>query len=192
MSFVPVLLGTTRRGNKSAAVAHATLTLLQTRSVETALIDIGEPAIPPLDERRRFLDPVHPAVESMGQTLERATALVVVTPEYNWGIPGVLKNALDHFLPELKRKPVVVVPVSAGGGGGRSALIQARTVLSAMGMVVVPETCLIAGVHKLLDEEGELRSQETLSHIDRCLEQLLWWEHAARLKQASSADTPDR
>ena len=190
MPFVPVLLGTTREANKSSAVARAAHKLLQDQGADTQLLDIGDPLIPPLVERRRMLDQVHPAVEAHGQALERADALVVVVPEYNWGIPGVLKNALDHFLPELKRKPVGVIPVSAGGGGGRCALVQTRTVLSAMGMVVVPETCLIAQVHRLLDDDGEIGDPDTLAHMGRVVEQVLWWEHAARLRRALSDGSP--
>ena len=64
--------------------------------------------------------------------------LSLVTPEYNNGYPGVLKNALDYFLPEYRRKPVGIVTVSSGGFGGINALAQLRLVLFLMGAYPIP------------------------------------------------------
>jgi len=185
MPTIPVLLGTIREGRRSESVARAAVDLLRARGATSELLDVGDPAIPMLVERRRKLDPPNPAVESLGRALDRADGLIVVTPEYNWGIPGALKNAVDHFYPEFAGKPVGIVPVSAGPGGGRSALVQARTLFSAVGAVVVPATCLVAGVNSLLDASGALTDAATLDHLGRVVDDVLWWEHAARLKRST-------
>jgi NAD(P)H-dependent FMN reductase len=186
MPNVPVILGTTRDGRLSASVAHATAQILRDRGATTSVIDLGDPPIPMFRERRSRLDPVDPHVEGLGRTLEDADAIIVVTPEYNWGIPGVLKNAADHFHPEFGGKPLGIIPVSSGPGGGRAALIQARTLFTVLGALVVPATCLVAHVQKLIDDAGHLTDEPTLRHLTKVVDDVLWWEDAARLKRAAS------
>ncbi len=184
MPTVPVLLGTVRRGRRSEAVARAVVAALQARGVATSLLDLADPPIPMLVERRTRLDPRDPAVEALGRALDAADALLVVTPEYNGGIPGALKNAVDHFLPEFGRKPVGIATVSAGPGGGRAAMVQARSLFTAVGAVVVPTGALVARVNDLLDADGAVVDATTIGFLGRVIDDVLWWEDAARLKRA--------
>jgi NAD(P)H-dependent FMN reductase len=183
LPYIPVLLGTIREGRRSLPVALAAVDAVRARGATSDLLDLADPAIPMLVERRRRLDPPHPAVEALGRALDGADALIVVTPEYNHGIPGALKNAVDHFLPEFARKPVGVVTVSAGPGGGRVALLQARALFSAVGAVPVPAACLVARVNDLIDADDRLSDTATLGHLGKLVDDVLWWEHAARLKR---------
>lgn len=187
MPTIPVLLGTVREGRRSEPVARAVVRLLQDRGVQTQLVDLADPAIPMLVERRRNLDPVPEPIERLGKILDAADALLVVTPEYNGGIPGALKNAVDHYLAEYKNKPVGIAAVSAGAGGGRSALTQARALFTQVGGVVVPTAALVARVNSLLNDDGDLADDTTLAFLGRVVDDVLWWEHAARLKRQADA-----
>jgi len=64
------------------------------------------------------------AVARFTKKIEEGDAFVMVTPEYNHGTSGVLKNALDWIYPEWNNKPVAFV--SYGSGGGARAIEQLR------------------------------------------------------------------
>jgi NAD(P)H-dependent FMN reductase len=61
-----------------------------------------------------------------------AAGVVIVTPQYNWGYPAALKNAIDHLYREWKDKPVLIV--TYGGHGGGKCGVQLRQVLGSIGV----------------------------------------------------------
>ena len=64
-----------------------------------------------------------------------ADAIVFVTPQYNWGYPAVLKNAIDHLYKEWNGKPAVII--TYGGHGGNKCAEQLRQVAGAVKMQMV-------------------------------------------------------
>ena len=87
-----------------------------------------------------------PAVQRWSSTVQSCAAFVVVTPQYNHGIPGELKNALDHLYHEWRGKPVLVA--TFGGHGGGRCDEQLRVVLgSGLKMRVVGERVQIVLPH---------------------------------------------
>ncbi|KAG6948600.1 hypothetical protein JG688_00015019 [Phytophthora aleatoria] len=69
-----------------------------------------------------------PAVQAWSWAVTATPAIVILTPQYNWGYPGQLKNLLDHLYSEWKEKPVVLV--TYGGHGGSKCAEQLQVVLS--------------------------------------------------------------
>jgi NAD(P)H-dependent FMN reductase len=65
-----------------------------------------------------------------------ADAVVFVTPQYNWGYPAPLKNAIDHLYQEWRGKPAAII--SYGGHGGAKCAEQLRQVATALKMRMVP------------------------------------------------------
>src|SRR3982750_4548245 len=125
--YIPVILGSTRRGRKSERVARFVHNRMSRReNLETEILDLLEYDLPIMEERLRFQENPPDSVRKFSEKIARADAVVIVTPEYNHGYPGVLKNALDYLLPEYKRKPVGIVTVSAGGDGGDTCLAHFR------------------------------------------------------------------
>lgn len=96
----------------------------------------GEPGLP---QRGHYQNPV---TKAWSAKVAGASAIVVVTPQYNWGYPAVLKNALDHLYNEWRDKPGMIV--SYGGHGGGKCAEQLRQVMTAMKMRVA-ETA--PGIH---------------------------------------------
>ena len=178
---VPVFLGSVRRGRRSPTVARWVHRRLVARGgVASELVDLAELDLPVMEERLRMRDDPPPGLEGLSQAIDRADGLVIVTPEYNNGIPGAIKNALDYLLPEFQRLPVGIVTVSAGGFGGISCLAQMRLVLLAMGAVPVPASLPVSRVQDAFDEQGEPTDASFASRADRFLDELVWWAQAAR------------
>ena len=185
---IPVFLGSVRRGRRSPVVARWLHRRLVSRGgIETDIVDLHELDLPVMEERLRMRDDPPPGLESLAARIDRSDGLVIVTPEYNSGIPGSVKNALDYLLPEFQRLSVGVATVSAGGFGGVSCLAQMRLVLLSMGAVPVPASLPVSRVQDAFDEDGEPTDDRFASRADRFLDEVVWWAEAARDRRASDA-----
>ena len=137
--YIPIILGSTRRGRQSPRVARFLADRMKRFPlIETEILDLLEYNFPIMEERLRLRDDPPPRLREFSEKIGRADSIVIVTPEYNNGYPGVLKNALDYLLPEYQRKPVAIVTVSAGGFGGINCLAQLRLVTLGMGAFPIP------------------------------------------------------
>ena len=135
---VGIILGSTRPGRNGKAVSQWTYENANKRSdADFELVDIRDFNLPLLDE------PIPP---SMGQYTKEHTkiwsakidsfdAYVFVTAEYNHGIPGALKNAIDFLFKEWNNK--VAGFVSYGGAGGVRAVEQLRLVMAELKVATV-------------------------------------------------------
>jgi len=77
------------------------------------------------------------AVQALRDAISQADGLIIASPEYNYGMPGVLKNALDWasrpvFASPMKGKPVLIMSSSLGNAGGARAQNSIRETLVAM------------------------------------------------------------
>jgi len=170
-----VILGSNRRGRMSDRVATFVMSRLAVLpGVEAELADLGAIDLPIMEERLGRIEPPPPGLVELGAAIASAAAIVVVSPEYNHGYPGVLKNALDYFLPEFKRTPVALVTVSGGGHGGVNAWAQLVTVLCYMGAIVLPQTVAVSKVQDAFDEHGNAVEQAYVKRIDGMLAELVW------------------
>jgi NAD(P)H-dependent FMN reductase len=184
MFYIPIICGSTRRDRQSIKVAQFVLKKLQARSgVQTELLDLLELNFPIMEERLHRRDDPPPGLKEFGEKIGRADAFVIVTPEYNNGYPGVLKNALDYLLPEYERKPVGIATVSAGGFGGINCLAQLRLVMIGAGAVPVPEALSVSRVHDSFKDDGtydpayDKRAAEFLDDV-------IWFADAITAKKA--------
>lgn len=180
MSFyIPIILGSIRRDRQSLKVAkfvHKKMSA--TPELSTELLDLQKLNLPMMEERLRFRDDSPLSVKEFADHITRAHSLVIVSPEYNHGYPGVLKNALDYLLPEYKRKPFGFVTVSAGGLGGVNCLTQLRLVCLGMGGFPIPESLTVSHVQKNFDENGNPADISYEKRFQIFLDDLLWFTEA--------------
>jgi NAD(P)H-dependent FMN reductase len=177
---IPILLGSVRRNRRSPMVGrwlHRELEMDE--RITTRLVDLEELALPIMEERLRMRDDPPPGAVTLSEAIAAGDGLVIVTPEYNHGYPGVLKNALDYLLPELKRKPVGIVTVSAGGFGGINCLAQLRLVLLAMGAAPIPASLPVSRVGQSFSDEGPTDA-DFGERATRFVDELVWWTEAVR------------
>ncbi len=179
MFYIPIIVGSTRRDRQSVKVARFVLARLQQRkNVETELLDLLECDFPILEERLHRRDDPPQGLPEFGEKIGRADSLIIVTPEYNNGYPGVLKNALDYLLPEYERKPIGIVTVSAGGFGGLTCLAQLRLVTLGMGAFPIPESLPVSRVHDSFKEDGTPNDPAYEKRAATFLDEVLWFTEA--------------
>jgi NAD(P)H-dependent FMN reductase len=173
--FVPVILGTPRRGRMSEHAARLMCVEVGKRTgVETALVDVATLPIPVDDAGEGAKDP------EFAELVNRADALVIVSPEYNHGYPGLLKHVLDTNLKEYIHKAAGIVGVSAGIFGGARAIQNLIPVLRELGLVTIFWDVNFTTVGSRFDEEGNLLDESLLPRIEMFLDELLWMAETLR------------
>lgn len=177
--FIPIIAGSTRRDRQSIKVARFVFARLSARSgVETELLDLLEYNFPIMEERLHRRDDPPPRLREFGDKIGRADSIIIVSPEYNNGYPGVLKNALDYLLPEYERKPIGIVTVSAGGFGGLTCLAQLRLVTIGMGAFPIPENLAVSHIHDSFKEDGTPNDPVYEKRAAAFLDEVLWFTEA--------------
>ena len=190
MFFIPVILGSIRRNRESAKVAqYAVDWLSRLDGVRTELLDLKALDLPMMEERLRFRDDAPAGVLELSAKVDQADAIVIVTPEYSGGYPGVLKNALDYLKPEFRRKPFGIITVSAAETGGILCLNGLRQVVLHLGAVPIPASLMVARVQEAFDSSGNPVDPKFTATAKKFFDELMWFTDALAAKRACAAKT---
>jgi NAD(P)H-dependent FMN reductase len=187
---IPILYGSVRRDRMGLRAAHFVTAALEARGHRPVLVDALELQLPLLDRMYKEYAPgeAPDVLERLAALYRSADGFLVVSGEYNHGIPPALKNLLDHFLEEYFFRPSGIVCYSAGAFGGVRAAMQLRMSLAEMGMPSVPSLLPIPRIGDALDEAGAPAEERLARSRDRFLDEFLWYAEA--LKPARAAGTP--
>jgi NAD(P)H-dependent FMN reductase len=173
--FIPVILGTSRMGRMSLHAARLVTQEAGKRAgVETELIDIAHIPLPIDDAGEAIKDP------GFSAKMDRADALVIVSPEYNHGYSGLLKHVLDSCLKEYIHKAVGIVGVSAGPFGGARMIQNLLPVMRELGLVTIFWDVSFSAVQKVFDKDGKLLDPAFIGRIDKFLNELIWMAKTLR------------
>ena len=145
-----------------------------------ATIDIFElDDIPPFNQDQEATPPAKAA--ELKQRVRSADAILFVTPEYNYSVPGVLKNAIDwasrpYGASAWNGKPVAIMGASVGSIGTARAQYHLRQMFVFLNMYAVnqPEV-MLGNAHKYFDQTGKLTEETTKKLIRQLLEELVNW-----------------
>jgi chromate reductase len=122
-----------------------------------------------------------PSVAAFKQAIGEADAVLFVTPEYNHGVPGVMKNAVDWASRPprsavLDRKPVGIIGASPGMTGSARGQSQLRQAFEFTNSYCMPQPeILVFRAHEKFDPEGRLTDESTATHLRAYLEALAAW-----------------
>jgi chromate reductase len=126
------------------------------------------------------------AVEAIRATVRRADAILIATPEYNHGVPGVLKNAIDWLSrpPDgsaLNGKPCAIIGASPGMTGSARAQSQLRQSFEFTNTYAMaqPEV-LVARAHTKFDDNGHLTDPVTQKYLAGFLVEFVKWIERVR------------
>lgn len=105
------------------------------------------------------------ATRRWSEKVASADAFVIVTPQYNWGYPAPLKNALDHLYREWAGKPVMVI--TYGGNGGGKCADQLLQVLEGLHMIPISSSIGLYLPREVIEENSGHIDAATLfaSHV---------------------------
>jgi chromate reductase len=168
------ICGSLRRESYSGAVLKG----LQEAARERARFDIFPLGDVPLYNADLDGDEKPQPVVALKNAIRDSDGLVISSPEYNYGTPGVLKNALDWasrpgYQSVLKGKPVLIVSSSPGALGGARAQAQLRQTLAGTlsRVVAVPE--VVIGQVQAKVQDGRLTDASSLKFMLEAFDALL-------------------
>jgi NAD(P)H-dependent FMN reductase len=180
MPLLHVIVASTRKQRVGLAVAdwffkHA----LEHGAFEVELVDLKTVNLPMLDEPHhpRFQRYEHAHTKVWSATIARADAFVFVTPEYNYGSPPALVNAIDYLWKEWQYKPAGFVSYGGISGGTRSVQMT-KQIVTTLKMVPIPEAVTISFVQQLMKDGVFDATDKHTGAIKPMLDELARWSDA--------------
>lgn len=173
---VGIIVGSLRTQSLNRKMAKA-MVAMAPPSLAPEIVEIGQLPLCNADHEQ---DPPA-AVAAFKQTIESLDAVLFVTPEYNRGVPGVLKNAIDLASRPYGRnswqgKPAAIMSLSPGAMGAFGANHQLRQSLVFLDMPAMQQPeAYVGGAAALFDEQGALVREDTRTFVAEFLDAFAHW-----------------
>lgn len=181
--IVTGIAGSLRQASYNRALLRAAVEEAPS-GMEIRVFDLAP--IPPFNEDVEAQGDPEP-VTALKAAIGEADALLIATPEYNYGVPGVLKNAMDWASrppgqSALNGKPAALMGATPGATGTARAQLQLRQAFVFTQTLVLPgPEVLVARAREKFDEQGRLTDEATRRYVGELLLRLAAWTD--RLKQ---------
>jgi chromate reductase len=165
--MITLLIATNRPGSNTEKVAAHVADIYTAKDNPPHIIDLHQ--LPPeifapssYAEKPKSFAPFQEAIR-------KASGIVVVTPEYNGGMPGIFKYFIDmlKFPESFHGKPFAFVGLSAGMGGATRPIEQFETLVSYLRGVTYPGRVIIPGIHTHVDDKGRIKSAEIVERLEK-------------------------
>ena len=186
---VGIILGSTRPNRNGEQVARWVFDIATERAdAEFELVDLRDYPLPHLDEPNRpsLGQYAHDHTKEWAQKIASFDGFVFVTPEYNHGTSGVLKNAIDYLYAEWNNKAVGFV--SYGSVGGARAAEHLRLVAGSLQMADVRQQVALSMITEFEDLSVFKPGGYNVGALHTLLDQVISWSTAlAPLRQTAMA-----
>ncbi|HUY11018.1 MAG TPA: NAD(P)H-dependent oxidoreductase [Candidatus Dormibacteraeota bacterium] len=179
---IAVVYGSVRSDRQGIRVARFFMNELHHRGDTGILVDPLEYPLPLLDKMyKEFEHGTAPEVmERLANIFRSADGFLIVSGEYNHGIPPALKNLLDHFMNEFFWRPAAIASYSAGRFGGVRAAMQLRSTLAEQGMITIPSLFPVGNVSESFDVDGKPSDEHSPATAKIFLDEFTWYVEALR------------
>lgn len=165
-----IISGTDRPNSNALRISKYVQRQYQKEGVDAQIIDLQEFPLEQVVGGKYGED--LPEVDAFVQQAVNADGLVMVSPEYNGGYPGILKLFIDYmpFPGSLDKKPIAMIGEATGAFGAMRAVEQLQQVVGYRNAHVFPERVFISRVNENFDEEkgvrDDLQQQLLISQIE--------------------------
>ncbi|HEX4834473.1 MAG TPA: NAD(P)H-dependent oxidoreductase [Trebonia sp.] len=199
MAKLLIIVGSTRPGRAADAVTPWVVKAAQGRDAfEVEVADLRDWPLPHFAETQETVgdinDPTYsePLVKAWNNKVGEADAFIVITPEYNHSVPGVLKNAIDTVWLSFgfRNKPVAAVGYSGGVSGAMRSIEHLAHVFVEAEAVPLRNTVVLPYVQNAFDESGEPKSPLSAVALGILLDDLTWWTTALGKARADGELVP--
>jgi len=152
--MILIISGTNRPDSSTRKVARHIEAIYKTLAVEFQVLDLAE--LPPEIFSPASYEDKPPGFKKFSEAILSSEGVVIVTPEYNGGIPGILKYFIDMlpFPESFEQRPVCFVGLAAGIWGALRPVEQLQAIFGYRNAYIFPERVFLPGIGKLLDESG--------------------------------------
>ena len=157
------IAGALREGSHNKKLLRLACKLLEKEGAEIDLVDLRTLGLPFYDGDLEASSGLPASAQELVARIASANGLVIASPEYNFSVPAVLKNAVDWVTRAkpvpLRGKTAVLLSASPSLVGGNRALWVLRMSLEAVGVHVYPDMFSLAAAHQAFDENGEIKDE---------------------------------
>ncbi len=182
---IAIILGSVREGRQSHKVAQELAQkFAQQEGVEVELIDLAVLNLPMMTERINKMPQPPANLVQFSESVNKADAVILVSPEYNGSYTGVLKNAIDYLLKEFYRKPIGTVAVAGGKFGGLNATHHIQSLILHLGAFPMPLKLLVPFVQNVFDAEEHLTDETLTKSFDAFVKEFVWFAEAIVAQKA--------
>jgi len=198
VSKLQVIIGSTRPTRAADLVAPWVVARARAHGAfEVEVLDLRDWPLPMFGEHvgtiGDFADPTYsdPAVRAWNRKVKEGDAYLVITPEYNHSVPGVLKNAIDSIFVSfaLRNKPVAAVGYSGGIAAGVRAIEHLAHIVIEADAVPIRSSVIIPHVGAAF-EEGVPKDAVAEIAMTVMLDDLAWWSAALEHARAAGELAP--
>jgi len=199
VSRLQVIIGSTRPTRAADRVSPWVLDRARSHGgFEVEVLDLRDWPLPFFAEHLGtvgdFNDPTYsdPLVRRWNRKIKEADAYLVITPEYNHSVPGVLKNAIDSVWVSFafRNKPIMAVGYSGGIAGGVRAIEHLAQIAIEAEMVPLRTAVVIPQVTTAFDDNGQPTNPVTDISLRIALDDLAWWSSALKRARAGGELAP--
>ena len=176
MPHIAILSASIRPDRKSHRVAlYFEKYLADNKLATTEIIDLREYNFPIFNDTLR--NQKNPDLKTLeyAKKIDSAHGVIIVTPEYNGGMPASLKNAIDVLYDEWRHKPTGIVTVSSGPFAGNQCLVSLQFTLWKMKVWTITEMFSVPNVGETYSEEGIPKDKEATDKLAQVFVKELMW-----------------
>ncbi|MDB6054856.1 MAG: NADPH-dependent reductase [Verrucomicrobiales bacterium] len=158
--MITLLSGTNRPGSNTRKVTREIEQLYTELKIPFHVLDLAELPQEIFNSASYAQKPA--SFDKFSKGILQSTGLVIIAPEYNGGIPGILKYFIDmlKFPESFEKRPVCFVGVAAGMWGALRPIEQLQQIFGYRNAYIYPERVFLARINELLDAEGRLKDPE--------------------------------
>jgi NAD(P)H-dependent FMN reductase len=183
-----IILGSIRIGRQSHKIAYYLEKKIKQQGIDVLMIDLAEHPLPMMEDDNGKVHNPAGDISIIGAQLKEADAMILVSPEYHGSFSGVLKNALDFYWAEFKKKPIGVVTTGSGKMGGINASTQMQHVVLSLGAYPLPTKLLIPEIQHAFNDQFEPLRDDIIRNSDRFLNEFSWFANAIVKAKAEQSE----
>lgn len=181
--MIVILSGTNRPGSNTRKIAAQVEADYQSLGVRTHLIDLVN--LPPEIFSAAAYAEKPAGFKQFTDPILAADGLVIITPEYNGSVPGILKYFIDMlpFPESFEQRPVCFVGLAAGIWGAIRPVEQLQAIFGYRNAYIYPERVFIPGIGKLLNEAGQFTNPDMEKRLHKQAEGFIGFVESLRGKK---------
>lgn len=179
MIKVLAFAGSTRQDSFNKRLARAAAAKAEQAGAEVTVIDLKEFPLPLFDQDLEAAEGIPENALRIKKLMGEHDGLLLSCPEYNSSLTAVLKNLIDWVsrrqegeapLAAFTGKTAVLFSASPGGLGGLRGLVHVRSILSSLGVLVLPAQVAVSGAHQAFGEDGALADPKVDARVTAAVE----------------------
>ena len=182
--------GSLRTGSYNKQLVAIAAEAARAAGAEVSVVDLRELALPVFDQDIEDTSGLPEGAKKFKALLRASDGFLIAAPEYNSSITAALKNAIDWAsrsetddepsLVAFRGKAAALMSASPGALGGLRGLVTVRSILSNIGVLVLPDQVAISTAYEAFDEAGKLKDERKAKQVASLAQALV--ELAKKLK----------